>query len=114
VPFLWIRTLGGLALIWWLSSRIVRVSLRRDAQLLLPHVPTELRPEYEKLAANWKGDEQEIASERHEMAHLSPQIVLAFVSVFSVMAWDFTPRRCGPSTGSRPTSRPTTSGTSAR
>ncbi len=89
VPFLWIRTLGGLGLLWWLSSRIVRVSLRRDAKLLLPHVAPELRADYEKLTAGWKGDEQEVASERHEMAHLSPQLVLAFVTVFSVMAWDF-------------------------
>ncbi len=89
VPFLWIRTLGGLALFWWLASKLVRVSLRPDAKLLLPHVSPELRPEYEKLTANWKGDEAEVASERHERSHLSPQIVLTFTIFFSIMAWDF-------------------------
>ncbi|HTO92087.1 MAG TPA: hypothetical protein VMJ70_13225 [Candidatus Sulfotelmatobacter sp.] len=89
VPFLWIRTVGGIALFWFLASKLVRVSLRRDAKLLLPHVAPELRGEYEKLSADWKGDEAEDERFMHETAHLSPQIVLTFVVFMSVMGWDF-------------------------
>ena len=89
VPFLWIRTIGGLVLFWWLANKLVRVSLRPDAKLLLPHVGTEMRPHYEKLAADWKGEEAEAARASHEWSHLSPQIVLVFVALYSVMAWDF-------------------------
>ena len=49
----------------------------------------ELKPAYEKLAAGWRGDEAEIAYVRHELSHLSPQIVLTFVVFFSVIGWDF-------------------------
>ena len=89
VPFLYIRTLGGIALFWWLASRQVRISLRRDAWLLKPHVAEELKPAYEKLTAGWRGEEEEKAWARHELAHLAPQIVLTFVVFFSVIGWDF-------------------------
>jgi len=89
VPFLYIRTLGGLLLFWWLARRMVRASMRADLQLLKPHVAAELRPDYEKWTGNWKGDREEAEHARHELAHLSPQIVLTFVVFFSVMGWDF-------------------------
>ena len=89
VPFLYIRTLGGLLLFWWLSSKLVGASLRRDAQLLKPYVAPELKAEYEKLTANWQGDEAEAVSYRHESAHLAPQIVLTFATFFTVLGWDF-------------------------
>ncbi len=89
VPFLYARVLLGLALLWWLARDVVRLSLRSDAHLLLPHVSPELRPRYEKLAANWKGDAQEAAHIRHVLAHRAPQFVVAFAVVFTVLAWDF-------------------------
>jgi len=89
VPFLYIRTLGGLLLFWWLASRLVKISLRADAQLLKPHVPESLKAAYEKLTAGWRGDEEEAKWQRHELAHLSPQVVLTFVVFFSVIGWDF-------------------------
>lgn len=89
VPFLYIRTLGGLLLFWWLSGKLVKASLRRDAQLLKPYVAPQLKAEYDKLTANWKGDEAEAASYRHESAHLAPQIVLTFAAFFTVLGWDF-------------------------
>jgi hypothetical protein len=52
-------------------------------------VAAELKPTYDKLTAGWRGDAAEEAHQRHELAHLSPQVVLAFVVFFSVMAWDF-------------------------
>lgn len=89
VPFLWIRTLGGLLLFWWLARRLVNISLRADAKLLEPHVPESLKPVYGRLTADWRGDEEEEKWQRHELAHLSPQVVLTFVVFFSVMGWDF-------------------------
>ena len=89
LPFLWIRTLGGLVLFYWLASRLVAASMRRDLQLLKPYVASELKPAYEKATANWKGDETEKAWYSHESAHLAPQIVLTFVVFFSVLGWDF-------------------------
>jgi hypothetical protein len=89
VPFLYIRTLGGIALFWWLASKLVRASLRRDAWLLKDHVSEELRPRYEKLSADWRGEEAEKAWASHQLSHLSPQLVLTFVVFFSVIGWDF-------------------------
>ncbi len=89
VPFLYIRTLGGLLLFWFLARRMVRVSLRSDARLLGPHVAPELKPDYDKLAAGWRGDDQEVAWQRHQLAHLAPQVTLAFVAFYSVLSWDF-------------------------
>ena len=89
VPFLYIRTLGGLGLLMWLTRKFVRESLRPDAHLLLDHVPPELKPDYEKLAAGWRGDEAERLRQRHEMSHLAPQVTLLFAVVFSVLSWDF-------------------------
>jgi Ni/Fe-hydrogenase subunit HybB-like protein len=89
VPFLYVRTLGGILLFWWLANKLVRNSLRGDAQLLKPYVPDALKGAYEKLTAGWRGDDEEKKRYAHEVSHLSPQIVLTFVVFFSVMAWDF-------------------------
>jgi len=89
VPFLYIRTLGGLALFTWLAMKLVRTSLRPDLKLLMPHVEPRLKGLYESVVGEWRGDEVEERSASHEEAHLSPQIVLTFVVFFSVMAWDF-------------------------
>jgi hypothetical protein len=89
VPFLYIRTLGGLLLFWWLARKLRHASLRLDAQLLKPYVPAALKSEYDKLTDGWRGDEAEAVRYRHEVAHLSPQITITFVVFFSVMAWDF-------------------------
>lgn len=89
VPFLYIRTLGGLLLFWVLAKKLVHVSMRRDLQAIKPYVDGRLKAEYDKLTANWKCDQAEFESARHESAHLAPQLALLFVVVFTVMAWDF-------------------------
>ena len=80
---------SNVVLFWWLASKMVRTSLRPDLQALKPYVAPSLKAEYDKLTANWKGDEAEKAWNRHELAHLSPQVALTFVAFFSVLAWDF-------------------------
>ena len=89
VPFLYIRTLGGLLLFWMLARKLVNASLRRDLYLLTPHVTPELRATYDKMVGHWNGDQTEAAWYSHQAAHLSPQIVLTFVVFYSVLAWDF-------------------------
>jgi hypothetical protein len=89
VPFLYVRTLGGLALFWMLANKLVRASLRRDLHLLTPHVTPALRETYDKMVGQWHGDANEAAIYSHEAAHLAPQIVLTFVAFYSVLAWDF-------------------------
>ena len=89
VPFLWIRTVVGLGLLWWLIRRLVRTSLRTDAYLLKEHVAAELRPDYEKLCAGWRGDAEEEAWQRHRLAALAPQICVAYAVFFTVFIWDF-------------------------
>ncbi len=89
VPFLILRTLGGLLLFWWLARKLVNASLRRDLHLLAPHVTPVLKPLYDKQVGTWRGDEAEAKSYSHEVAHLSPQIVLTFVAFYSVLSWDF-------------------------
>lgn len=89
VPFLFIRTLGGLALFWWLARRQVHLSLRRDLHLLEPFVPAVLKADHAKIAGGWKGDQAEADAYRHHTAHLAPQLALLFVVLFTVFGWDF-------------------------
>ena len=89
VPFLWARTAVGLLLLGWLSRDLVRLSLRTDAYLLKGHVVPELKAEYEKLSANWKGDEAEEAHQRKMLSIRAPQICLLYAYVFSMLAIDF-------------------------
>jgi Ni/Fe-hydrogenase subunit HybB-like protein len=89
LPFLYIRTLAGLGLLWWLSRDLVRISLRTDAHLLKNHVAPELKPQYEKLSEGWRGDEAEVAWQRDRLSKRAPQIVLLYALVFTVLAWDF-------------------------
>jgi hypothetical protein len=89
VPFLYARTLIGLGLLWWLSRDLVRTSLRADAHLLQDYVHPSLRPEYEKLARDWRGDEAEAEWQRTRLAARAPQICVVFAIVYTLLAWDF-------------------------
>ena len=89
VPFLYIRTLGGLLLFTFLARKLVNASLRRDLQLLMPHVTPALKSAYEKVVGQWRGDEAEAKWYSHEAAHLAPQLALTFVVFYSVLSWDF-------------------------
>jgi len=89
VPFLYVRTLLGLGLLWWLSRDLVRTSLRTDAHLLENHVPPELKTLYGKLSEGWRGDEQEAIRQRDHLARRAPQIVVAYAFVYTLLAWDF-------------------------
>ena len=89
LPFLWLRTVGGLLLFTWLARKLAYASLRADLQALKPYVSPELKAAYDKGTANWKGDQAESEWYRHESAHLAPQLALLFVALFTVMAWDF-------------------------
>jgi hypothetical protein len=62
VPFLLIRTLGGLALFTMLANKLVAQSLRRDLHLLAPHVSPALKAVYDKAVGQWRGDEAEAKS----------------------------------------------------
>src|SRR6516165_7193854 len=59
VPFLFVRTLGGLALFTWLAFKLVNASLRRDLRLLAPHMEPSLRELYTKRVGEWYGDQAE-------------------------------------------------------
>ncbi len=89
VPFLYIRTLAGLGLLWWLSRNLVRTSLRPDAHHLKNYVAPELKADYEKLSANWRGDEAEAKWNKDRLAMLAPQVVVCYAVVFTFMAWDW-------------------------
>ena len=89
VPFLYIRTLAGLGLLWWLSRNLVRTSLRPDAHHLKDYVAPELKADYEKLSANWRGDEAEAKWNKDRLAMLAPQVVVCYAVVFTFMAFDW-------------------------
>ena len=89
VPFLYVRTLLGLGLLWWLSRDVARLSLRTDAYLLKNHVAPELKPQYEKLSEGWRGDAAEVAYQRQRLSQRAPQIVVLYAVTFTVLAWDF-------------------------
>ncbi len=89
VPFLYARTIIGLGLFTWLARDLARVSLRTDAHLLKDHVAPELRPEYEKLSAGWRGDEAEVDWQRDRLSKRSPQLAVLFAISVTLLAWDF-------------------------
>jgi hypothetical protein len=89
LPFLFVRTLGGFLLLWWLQRAYVRTSLRTDAYRLKDHVVAELRPYYEKLSAGWRGASAEEAWQRHRLSKLAPAVVGAYAVVFTLFAWDW-------------------------
>lgn len=89
VPFLYIRVLLGLGLLWWLSRDLVRISLRSDAHLLKNHVDPSLKADYEKLSEGWRGDEAEAAWQASRLSMRAPQIVVAYAVVYTMLAWDF-------------------------
>lgn len=89
LPFLYARTLLGLGLFTWLAWDQARTSLRSDAHLLLNHVAPELKPDYEKLSAGWRGDAAEAAWRQHRLAQRAPQIALVFAVSVTLLAWDF-------------------------
>ncbi len=89
VPFLYVRVLLGLGLLWWLSRDLVRVSLRSDAYLLKNHVDPSLKADYEKLSEGWRGDEAEAKWQASRLSFRAPQIVVAYAVVYTMLAWDF-------------------------
>ena len=89
LPFLYVRTLLGLGLLWWLGRDVVRLSLRTDAHLLKNHVAAELKPEYEKLCEGWRGDTQEADWQRRQLSKRAPQFVLGYAFVFTLLCWDW-------------------------
>jgi len=89
LPFLWVRTLAGLGLLWWLSRDLVRTSLRTDAYLLRDHVAPELKPQYERLAEGWRGEAGEIEWQRDRLSKRAPQIVLGYAVVYTMLSWDW-------------------------
>jgi len=89
VPFLWVRTVVGLGLLWWLIRDLVHVSLRTDAYLLKDHVAPELKPMYERLCEGWRGDEAEAKWQRDRLAMRAPQICLVYSFFFTYFVWDF-------------------------
>ncbi|MBI1797016.1 MAG: hypothetical protein HY076_07900 [Candidatus Eisenbacteria bacterium] len=89
VPFLYIRTLIGQGLLWWMTRALVRTSLRTDAYLLKGHVPAELKADYDKLSDGWKGDDAEVAAQRDRFSKLAPGIIVAYAVFSTLLCWDF-------------------------
>lgn len=89
VPFLFVRTFIGQALLMWLTRDLVRISLRTDAHLLKNHVAAELKPDYERLSDGWRGDQAEVTWQRHRLSQRAPAIIIAYAIVYTLLAWDF-------------------------
>jgi hypothetical protein len=89
LPFLYVRTLAGQALLLWLTRGLVRTSLRTDAHLLKNHVAAELKADYEKLSDGWRGDQAEADWQRHRQSQRAPAIVVSYAIVYTLLTWDF-------------------------
>ncbi len=89
LPFLFVRSIGGFLLLWWLQRAFVRISLRTDAYRLKDHVTADLRPYYERLSAGWRGDAEEETWQRDRLSKLAPGVVAAYAAVFTLFAWDW-------------------------
>jgi hypothetical protein len=89
VPFLVIRTLVLLAVLFGLSIVFARAALRPDAGLLRERMSGSLAALYARMTAGWQGQEREELLAYRKLAKLGPAIALAWAVAFSVVAFDF-------------------------
>ncbi|HLU25277.1 MAG TPA: hypothetical protein VKZ58_06180 [Longimicrobiales bacterium] len=89
IPFLAVRSLVLLGILFYLSSRFVYWSLRPDAGALRDRVPDRLRGVYDRLTRNWQGQAVEEERAERNLSRLGPALALVYAVAFSFVAWDY-------------------------
>ena len=89
VPFMSIRVLGLLGLLFFLDLKFAYWALRPDLGLLRDSAPQRLQPLYARLTRDWQGQEAEELRSFKKLSVLGPAVAAVFAIAFGVVAWDF-------------------------
>ncbi|HEX6560286.1 MAG TPA: hypothetical protein VF021_12510, partial [Longimicrobiales bacterium] len=88
VPFMAIRILGGLALLYAIDFAFAYWSLRPDLGLVKDR-EAGLREHYDRFTKNWIGQEREEATSFRKLARLGPLVAVVFALVYTLVSYDF-------------------------
>jgi hypothetical protein len=89
LPFMVVRQLLGLGILFTLSLAFTYWALRPDLGLLRDQVPDRLKGLYTAMTRNWRGQEAEELLAHRRLGVLAPATALMFAVAMGVMAWDF-------------------------
>ena len=89
VPFMAIRILGGLAILYALDLVFVRWNLRPDLGLTKDRAPSDVQPVYARWTKNWLGQETEEARSFKKLGTLAPIIAVVWALVYTLVSYDF-------------------------
>src|SRR5690606_6233823 len=89
VPFLWVRHLIALAALVVVSLVFAYWSLRPDMGLLREQTTGKLRGLYDRLSANWRGQEAEELLAHRRIAVIGPIFAIVYAIALTFVAFDF-------------------------
>ena len=89
VPFMAVRTLLLLGLLFTFDLIFAYWAVRPDLGLVRDSAHARLQPLYARLTRNWLGQDAEEARSAKKLAVLGPVVTVLFAVSFGVLAWDF-------------------------
>jgi Ni/Fe-hydrogenase subunit HybB-like protein len=89
VPFMVVRQLLGLGIMFTLSLVFAYWALRPDLGQLRDQVPERLRGLYGRMTVGWRGQEAEELLAHRRLTVLAPAVAIAYAVGMGVMSWDF-------------------------
>jgi hypothetical protein len=89
VPFMSLRILLLLGLLFYFDMRFAYWAIRPDLGLVRDRAHERLQPLYARLTRNWLGQDAEEARSAKKLAVLGPVVAVLFAVSFGVLAWDF-------------------------
>lgn len=88
-PFVAVRNLVALGVLFSLSIAFAIQALRPDLGLLRDEAPDRLRGLYTRLTRGWRGQEEEEVRAFQRLNVLAPILALVYAASMSVVAWDY-------------------------
>ncbi len=88
-PFLIIRQVVALGVLFWMSTVFARASLRPDVGMVRSKMSGAIAALYERMADGWQGQEAEESRAFRRTTRLAPALALVYAVGFSLIAWDF-------------------------
>jgi hypothetical protein len=89
LPFLRVRTLLGLTLLFGISLWFAYTALRPDLGIMRDRVPPRLRGTYARFTRNWRAQEAEELHAFRRLSVLAPATALIYALIMGMIAWDF-------------------------
>ncbi|MBR9988926.1 MAG: hypothetical protein KFH98_04175 [Gemmatimonadetes bacterium] len=88
-PFMVVRVLLGLGVLFGISLVFAYTALRPDMEAMKAHVPPRLSGMYDWFTRGWRGQEAEEFHAHKRLAVLAPITALLFALVMGMLTWDF-------------------------